>query len=269
MTWGKIATTAATVFLLTGCSAPAPQSSSPTAEPSPSATSTLQVKHFTGDPEADRLFSILEASCQHGKDAGLAVYVPQEDETLYTFAQPDDWSYWQAWNMMTVNKNGAGVGAWPDGDRVCQEWFYVGRPLEASGKLKFDLKKIDDTTFELTVGRPSVNEVGTTRITIANDLVKSIEDKKFTWQASYGPFSQEVLDKYQETLVAAGWQYQYLTPPMWGMTLDEARAYAKKHGLTVVVGIQEGETLEIEGPSDPKRMIVNIGDGEIVGVWTE
>jgi hypothetical protein len=35
------------------------------------------------------------------------------------------------------------------------------------------------------------------------------------------------------------------------------------------VGIQQGETIEIEGPSDPKRMIVNIGDGEIVGVWTE
>ena len=269
MTWGKIATTAATVLLLTGCSAAAPQDSSPTAEPSPSATSTLQVKNFTGDPVADRLFSILEASCQHGKDAGLAVYVPQEEETMYTFAQQDEWSYWQAWNMMTVDKNGSGVGAWPDGDIVCQEWFYVGRPLEANGKLDFELEKIDEHTFDLTLGRPSVNEFGTDRIVVANDLVKSIEDKNYTWQVSYGPFSKEVMDLYQETLVEAGWQYLYLTPPMWGMTLDEAKAYAKKHGLTVVVGEQDFESFEIEGPSDPKRLIVNLGGGEIVGVWTE
>jgi hypothetical protein len=225
------------------------------------------VKNFTGDPVADRLFSILEASCQHGKDAGLAVYVPQEDETMYTFAQPDEWSYWQAWNMMTVDKNGSGVGAWPDGDIVCQEWFYVGRPLEANGKLDFELKKIDEHTFDLSVVRYSTAE--TTRIVIANDLVKSIEDKNYTWQVSYGPFSKEVMDLYQETLVEAGWQYHYLTPPMWGMTLDEARAYAKKHGLTVVVGEQDNESFEIEGPSDPKRLIVNLHDGKILGVWTE
>ena len=267
MTWGKIAITAATVLLLTGCSAAAPQDSSPTAEPSPSATSTLQVKNFTGDPVANRLFSILEASCQHGKDAGLAVYVPQEAETLYTFAQPDEWSYWQAWNMMTVGKNGSGVGGWPDGDRVCAEWMFVSRPLEQSGKLKYELEKIDEDTFDLSIGRPS--EMGTARITVANDLVKTIETKDFTFEASYGPFPKEIMDLYQETLVEAGWQYHYLTPAMWGMTLDEAKAYAKKHGLTVVVGIQDSETFEIEGPSDRKRLIVNLGGGEIVGVWTE
>ena len=269
MTWGKIATTAAAVLLLTGCSASVPQDSSPTVEPSPSATSTLQVKNFTGDPEADRLFSILEASCQHGKDVGLAVYVAQEAETMYTFAQPDEWSYWQAWNMMTVDKNGSGVGAWIDGDIVCREWNYVGRPLETNGKLDFELEKIDEQTFDLSVGRPSVNGFGTSRIVIADDLVKSIEDKNYTWQVSYGPFTKEVTDLYQETLVEAGWQYHYLTPPMWGMTLGEAKAYAKKHGLTVVVGMQDNETFEIEGPSDPKRLIVNLGNGQIVGVWTE
>ena len=51
--------------------------------------------------------------------------------------------------------------------------------------------------------------------------------------------------------------------------IDAAKAYAKKQGLTVVVGAQDDEIFEVEGPSDPNRMIVNIMEGEVVFVWTE
>jgi hypothetical protein len=268
MTWGKIATTAATVLLLTGCSAPAPQASSPTAEPSPSATSGLAIVNITGDRESDWFIAVLKASCQRGKDAGLAVYVPQEQETIYTFPQQDDWSYSAYWNMMTTTGAGSDIGGWFDGDVICNESRY----LEGNLGGDLNLRKINDTTFEWTAGRPSAAEISTATFTIKNDLVQVIEEDgsmDFTFQLSYGPFSQEKLDTYNDTLVASGDQYMYLTKPMWGMTLEGVKSYAKTHGLTVVVGVQDSEYFEIKGPSDPKRMIVSLGEGRVVVVWTE
>ena len=182
--------------------------------------------------------------------------------------------------MMTRSNHGDEIGGWFDGDPICTEAAYANRvkpkgsPANANG-VKFDYKyvEIKPGTVDWYVHRQS-QELNPVRISYANGLVTTVEylESKYVFEISYGPFSKRIKDAYQAALVSSGQQYMYLTPPMFGMTLAEAKVYAKSKGLTVLVGIKEGEDLFPSGPpggiSDPKRMIVNIMSGEIVGVWT-
>jgi hypothetical protein len=279
MTWGKIATTAATVFLLTGCSAPAPQASSPTAEPSPSATSDLVIETITGEPKVDKFIAILNASCKLAESVGLVVTTPGKNLTTYGFPATNTLLGWDPWNVMTKTTDGYELDGWfsVDGDIVCNEAGYANRvvpegtPPNSEGvTFAYKYVEVEQGTVDWSVYRqsPSLSPV---RVTFANGLVTSVRfpSDNYLLEFGYGPFTKALKDIHKSLLKKSGKQYMYLTPPMWGMTLDEAKAYAKKQGLTVVVGAQDDEIFEVEGPSDPKRMIVNIMEGEVVFVWTE
>ncbi len=286
----KIGAGVLAVVLLTGCantSSPRPSnSSSPSTSaastPSPSASPSSTVKVVTGEPKVDELIAILNASCQRGQDVGLVVSNPKQKQTIYTFPQQDRFVYWASWNMMTKTTQGYETGGWfsVDGDIVCNEATYANRvvpkgtPPNSNGvTFKYKYVEVKPGTVDWWVHRQS-QSFDPVRISFANGLVTSIEysTTKYRFDVSYGPFTKAIKDAYQATLISSGQQYMYLSPPLWGMTLAQAKAYCKTKGLTVVVGIEDGEDYFPSGPpggiSDPKRMIVNIMSGEIVGVWT-
>lgn len=274
----KISAGVLAVILLTGCATSNAPDASPSLTPSSSPTSSSSA--ITGEPVVDDFIAILNASCKKGKDVGLAAYIPKNKQTTYAFPQSDSFVYGQQWTMMTKTTRGYEVGGWIDGDPVCEEAGYArrvvpkGTPANANGVV-FDYKYVEvkPGTVEWSVYRqaPSFDAV---RISYANGLVTSIEylETKYVFEISYGPFSKAINDAFKAVLISSGQQYMYLTPPMFGMTLAKAKAYAKTKGLTVIVGIEDGEEFYPSGPpggvSDPKRMIVNIMGGEIVGVWT-
>jgi hypothetical protein len=274
----KISAGVLAVILLTGCATNNDPDASPSLTPSSSPTSSSKV--ITGEPVVDDFIAILNASCKKGKDVGLAAYIPKIKQTTYAFPQSDSLVYGQSWNMMTKTTRGYEISGWFDGDPACLEASYANRvvpkgtPANANGVI-FDYKYVEvkPGTVDWSVHRQS-QSFDKVRISYANGLVTSIEylETKYVFEISYGPFSKTINDAYQTALVSSGQQYMYLTPPMFGMTLAKAKAYAKTKGLTVVVGIEDGEEFYPSGPpggvSDPKRMIVNIMSGEIVGVWT-
>ncbi|MEN9957491.1 MAG: hypothetical protein RIR46_1099 [Actinomycetota bacterium] len=180
---------------------------------------------------------------------------------------------------MTKTTDGYELDGWfsVDGDIVCNEAGYANRvvpegtPPNSEGvTFAYKYVEVEQGTVDWSVYRqsPSLSPV---RVTFANGLVTSVRfpSDNYLLEFGYGPFTKALKDIHKSLLKKSGKQYMYLTPPMWGMTLDEAKAYAKKQGLTVVVGAQDDEIFEVEGPSDPKRMIVNIMEGEVVFVWTE
>ena len=286
----KIGAGVLAVVLLTGC-APSPTpsglpspSSTPSASPSPSSTPSASpssnVKVVTGEPEVDEFIAILNASCQQGQNVGLAVAIPKEKQTTYAFPQSDYFVYGQSWNMMTKTTDGYEIGGWFDGDVLCNEARLANRvvpkgtPPNSNGVVfKYKYVETKPGTVDWSVNR-EMQSFDPVRFTYVNGLVTSVEfsTTKYVFKTSYGPFSKTIKDAYQAALVSSAQQYMYLSPPLWGMTLANAKKYCKKNGLTVVVGMKDGEDFFPSGPpggiSDPKRMIVNIMSGKIVGVWT-
>jgi hypothetical protein len=253
-------------------------SSSATPTPSPSPSSTVKV--ITGEPEVDEFIAVLNASCKKGQSDGLAVAIPKMKQTTYAFAQSDFFVYGQSWNMMTKTTDGYEIGGWFDGDVLCNEAAYANRVVpkgsapNANGVVfKYKYVEVKPGTVDWSVNR-EMRSFDPVRFTFVNGLVTSAEfsTTKYVFKTSYGPFSKTIKDAYKAALVSSAQQYMYLSPPLWGMTLAQARVYCQTNGLTVVVGIKDGEDLFPSGPpggiSDPKRMIVNIMSGKIVGVWT-
>jgi len=268
-------------LLLTGCAPGATPSGSPSPSSTPNSSSS-NVKVVTGEPEVDEFIAILNASCKQGQKVGLAVAIPKEKQTTYAFPQSDFFVYGQSWNMMTKTTDGHEIGGWfaVDGDIVCNEAGYANRvvpkgtPANSDGvTFSYKYVEVKPGTVDWSVYRqsPSPSPV---RITHSGGLVTSFEylSDKYLFEVSYGPFTKAVNDTYKATLVSSGQQYMYLSPPLWGMTLAQAKAYCKKKGLTVVVGVKDGEDFFPSGPpggiSDPKRMIVYIYNGKISGVVT-
>ncbi len=234
----------------------------------------------TGEPVVDEFIAILNASCKQGQTVGLAVAIPKAKQTTYAFPQSDYFVYGQSWNMMTKTTDGYEIGGWFDGDVLCNEASNANRvvpkgtPPNANGvTFKYKYVEVKPGTVDWSVNR-EMRSFDPVRFTFVNGLVTSVEfsTTKYVFKTSYGPFSKTIKDAYQAALVSSAQQYMYLSPPLWGMTLTQAKAYCKKKGLTVVVGIEDGEDYFPSGPpggiSDPKRMIVNIMSGKIVGVWT-
>ncbi len=282
------------VAMLTGC-APGPTpmpssststtpttssspSSSATPTPSPSPSSTVKV--VTGEIEVDEFIAVLNASCKQGQSVGLSVVIPKVKQTYYQFPQPDIWVYEQSWNMMIKTTDGYEIGGWDDGDVLCNEAAHANRvvpkgsaPNQYGVVFKYKYVEIKPGTVDWSVNR-EFQSFDPVRFTFANGLVTSVEypTTKYVFKTSYGPFSKTIEDAYQAALISSAQQYMYLSPPLWGMTLAEAKAYCKKNGLTVLVGMKDGQDLYPSGPpggiSDPKRMIVYILSGKISGVWT-
>jgi len=278
MNWGRVAATALAALMLSGCSA----NSAPTSKPTQSASqsSSLQIKKITGDPEADRLIAILNASCTKGRADGLAVELSGKKGTIYSFPAVDALSFEQVWSMMTKKGNEWAFGGWADGDVVCNEAGFANRvvpkgtPANSEGVVfDYQLKKVDEDTYDWSVFRQSP-EFSPVRLTLKDDLISAVEykDNMASYAVAYGPFDDAVTESYREALVESGQQYLYLGQHIYGMTLFQAKAYCKKHGLTILVGAENGEMLYPSGPpegrSDPKRMLVSIEGGEIVWVWT-
>ena len=278
----KIGAGVLAVVLLTGCAPGPTPSGSPSPSSTPSASPSSNVKVVTGEPKVDEFIAILNASCKQGQNVGLAVAIPKEKQTTYAFPQADYFTYGQPWNMMTKTTDGYEIGGWfsVDGDIVCTEAAYANRlapkdtPANSDGvTFKYKYVEVKPGTVDWSVNRQS-SSLSPVRITHSDGLVTSVEflTTKYLFEVSYGPFAKAVNDAYKATLVSSAQQYMYLSPPLWGMTLAKAKAYCKKNGLTVVVGMKDGEDFFPSGPpggiSDPKRMIVNIMSGEIVGVWT-
>ena len=268
------------VVLLTGCAPGPTPSGSPSPSSTPSASPSSTVKVVTGEPAVDDFIAILNASCKHGQDVGLAVAVPKQKLTTYAFPQSDPFVYGQSWNMMTKTTQGYEIGGWFDGDVLCNEAGYANRvvprgtPPNSNGvTFKYKYVEVKPGTVDWSVHRQS-QSFDPVRISFANGFVTTVEysTTKYRFDISYGPFTKTVKDAYKTSLISSAQQYMYLSPPLWGMTLAKAKVYCKKNGLTVVVGIEDGEDYFPSGPpggiSDPKRMIVNIMSGEIVGVWT-
>ena len=274
------------VVLLTGC-APGPTpsgspspSSTPSASPSstPSASPSSNVKVVTGEPKVDEFIAILNASCKQGQNVGLAVAIPKEKQTTYAFPQADYFTYGQSWNMMTKTTDGYEIGGWFDGDVLCNEAAYANRvvpkgtPPNSNGVVfKYKYVETKPGTVDWSVNR-EMQSFDPVRFTLVNGLVTSVEfsTTKYVFKTSYGPFSKNIKDAYQAALISSAQQYMYLSPPLRGMTLAQAKKYCKKNGLTVVVGVKDGEDFFPSGPpggiSDPKRMIVYIYNGIISDV---
>lgn len=297
MHWGKATVSALIVLMLSGCNAAIDPSANPTSQTTPTSKTTptvpssatpsappssnLVIKKITGDAEADWFIAVLNASCEAGKTRGLAAYVKNRHTTIYSLPVKDEWSYGMQWTMFTKTSGNVTVGGWPDGDVVCNEAGYASRvvakgsPANNDGVV-FDYKlvKVSDSTFDWSDYRQS-SDFRPVRFTVENDLVSKIkmpEKDGYEYRIGYGPFSSQLNKSFQAALVEANAQYLYLSPPLWGMTLAQAEAYCKKHGLTVVVGEEDGVDNFPSGPpggkSDPKRMIVNLMRGTIFGVWT-
>ena len=286
MTLLKIGAGVLAVVLLTGC-APGPTpsgspspSSTPSASPSstPSASPSSNVKVVTGEPKVDEFIAILNASCKQGQNVGLAVAIPKEKQTTYAFPQADYFTYGQSWNMMTKTTDGYEIGGWFDGDVLCNEAAYANRvvpkgtPPNSNGVVfKYKYVETKPGTVDWSVNR-EMQSFDPVRFTLVNGLVTSVEfsTTKYVFKTSYGPFSKNIKDAYQAALISSAQQYMYLSPPLRGMTLAQAKKYCKKNGLTVVVGVKDGEDFFPSGPpggiSDPKRMIVYIYNGIISDV---
>ena len=284
----KIGAGVLAVVLLTGC-APSPTpsglpspSSTPSASPSPSSTPSASpsstVKVITGEPKVDEFIAILNASCKQGQNVGLAVAIPKEKQTTYAFPQADYFTYGQSWNMMTKTTDGYEIGGWFDGDVLCNEARLANRvvpkgtPPNSNGvTFKYKYVEVEPGTVDWSVNR-EMQSFDPVRFTLVNGLVTSVEfsTTKYVFKTSYGPFSKNIKDAYQAALISSAQQYMYLSPPLRGMTLAQAKKYCKKNGLTVVVGVKDGEDFFPSGPpggiSDPKRMIVYIYNGIISDV---
>jgi hypothetical protein len=274
VTWGKTLIAGAIVLLLSGC----------TASPNPASTppaSTLVVTRVTGDPEADRIIAILKASCERGKTDGLIVTESKTNTKHYLFPRKSEYGFQEWWNEMTEVSGQFELGGPPNSDLVCTESMFASRvvpkgskPNENGVTFKYELAKISDSTFDWSMHRESP-DFTTSRYTIEGDTLVSIaymSDTKFEYQIGFGPFSGKIQDEHKRALKAAHAEYLYLTPPMYGMSFAEAKAYCKKHGLKIVLGGKDDELFYPSGApggkSDPKRMFVNVLDGVIVGVWT-
>jgi hypothetical protein len=267
----KVSAAVVAALLLTGC-APGP---------TPSASPSSTVKVITGEPEVDEFISILNASCKQGQKVGLAVAIPKNKATTYAFPQSDYFVYEQPWNMMTKTPDGYQIGGWSfDGDVLCNEAAIANRvvpkgsaPNQYGEVFNYKYVEVKPGTVDWSVQR-EFQSFDPVRFSFANGLVTSVEypTSKYVLKYSYGPFSKTVDDAYEAALISSGNQYMYLSPPLWGMTLSQAKAYCKKNGLTVVVGVKDGDVFFPSGPpggiSDPKRMIVFIYDGIISGVAT-
>ena len=212
---------------------------------------------------------------------GLAVaFAKTSKGTIYSFPAVNEWSFEQEWSMMTKTGSEWAFGGWVDGDVVCNEASFANRvvpkgtPANSDGVVfDYKLKKVNANTYDWSVFRQS-SDFSPVRLTIKNDLVTNVEyiDNETSYSVSYGPFDEAVTETYRKLLVDSGQQYMYLAPAMYGMTLSQAKAYCKKHGLSILVGAENGEMLYPSGPpegkSDPKRMLVSIEGGQIVWVWT-
>ncbi len=273
MVWGKLATIVATTLLLAGCSG------APVAKPTESPTPTLVVKPQTGDPDADRIIAALSASCRLGKSKGMAIEVPSKKEIIYTLPMPANPLTLDTFLHTLTYVNGAySLSGWPSDDPPCFEANYAervvakGSPKNSNGVV-FDyiLKKIDDNTYDWAVYRQSA-ERSFTRIKIENGLVSSLGMWGEKFKITYGPLGAQLEAERKKALVAENVQYLDIGQHVWEMSFAEAKAYLKKRGLTILVGMEDGVDYYPSGPpggkSDPKRMIVNIMDGKIVGVWT-
>jgi hypothetical protein len=274
MNWGKTCALIGATLLLAGCSG------APTEVDKPSASSTpsLVVKSQTGDPEADKLIAIVHASCKLGTARGMSIYNPNEKKTIYSF--PGHVGPGQEYlNEVTLSKGEYGIGGWPEGDPLCMASMYVER-LVPKGSAKnvngvvFDyvLKKVDDSTYDLGMYQQSSTRFYT-RFHIENNLVSSLKwENGYLFNINYGPLDQKVIAARQKALVEQGLQYLPVGSNIYGMTVAEAKAYLKKHGLTLLLGGKDNVLFYPSGPpggkSDPRRMIVNVLDGKIVGVWT-
>lgn len=273
MYWGKVWAIVATTALLAGCAG------SPAAKTTPTPTETFLALSQTGDPEADKLITIIRASCKLSQDNGMSVYIPNRKDTIYSFAPEAGGQQNDYLNQLTLSKGKYGIGGWPDGDPLCLASMYAER-LVPNGSSKneqgvvfdFVLNKIDDSTYDLGMFQQSPTR-SFTRFHVEGNLVTSMKwDNGYVYEITYGPLDRKMRDIRQKVLVAEGLQYLPVGQKVWGMTLAEAKVYLKKQGLTLLVGGKDGEYYYPSGPpggkSDPKRMIVNIMDGKIVGVWT-
>jgi hypothetical protein len=271
MNWAKVSAIAATTMLLAGCA------TSPTAKPTPtpSPSATLVVKAQTGDPVADKLIAILNASCAYAKANGLII--DDGKETWYTFPQADEFAYTDFWNNLIYSNGKYSINGYPDGDPVCDEAAYtqgvvaIGSPKNGDG-IVFDykLKVINENTFDWNVYRGS-SKRSFVRITIKDNLVSGLKSHEYL-KVAYGPFSSKIVAAHQKALVAENLQYRPLASHVHGMKVAEARAFLKKNGLTLLIAMQDGVDFYPSGPpqgkSDPKRIMVNVQGGTIVGVWT-
>jgi hypothetical protein len=273
MYWGKLGAIAATTLLLAGCSG------GTTATQTPSPTSTLVANSQTGDPAADKLIEIIKRSCALGQSKGMAIYVPNRKETIYSFPVEAGASQLDDLNYMTLSGGKYEIAGWPGGDPLCVASMYVerlvpiGSPENADGVVfDYELKKIDESTYDLGLYQQSSIR-SFTRYHFEDNLITSMKwDNGYSFSITYGPLDQKINAARQKALVEEGMQYLPIGQKVWGMTLAEAKVYLKKQGLTLLVGGKDGEYFFPSGPpggkSDPKRMIVNIMEGKIVGVWT-
>ena len=111
------------------------------------------------------------------------------------------------------------------------------------------------------------------RIVIKNNLITAItQSNDYGYEFKYGPFTTAVTAAYKKALVASNQQYLPVAEAVWNMTYADARVYLQKHGLKIMLGYKDDVDLYPSGPpagiSDPKRIIVNLIDGKIVGLWT-
>lgn len=238
------------------------------------------MKSQTGDPAADRLIAIISASCKFGQSQGMAIYVPEEKETIYSFPVAPDANALDSYlDHMTFKDGKYGIGGWPELDPLCSEDLYAehvvgrgSRPNDQGVIFDYDLKKVDDNTYDWAVYRGSPDRTFS-RITFEDGLVTSIKwSNGYLYKITYGPLDKKLETIRNRELVAEGLQYMRVGNKVWGMTVPQAKAYLKKHGLTLLVGMEDDVDYYPSGPpfnkSDPKRMIVNVIGGEIVGVWT-
>jgi hypothetical protein len=273
MNWGKTFALIGATLLLAGCSgAPAE-----VGKPSSSSAPSLVVKSQTGDPVADKLIAILKASCAYAKANGLII--DDGKETWYTFPQANEFAYEEYWNNLIDSNGKYSINGYPDGDPVCDEAVYtqgvvaIGSPKNADG-IVFDykLKVINETTFDWNVFRGS-SKRSFVRITIKDNLVSGLKSKgEYDLKVAYGPFSSKIVAAHQKALIAENLQYMPLASHVHGMKVAEARAFLKKNGLTLLIAMQDAVDFYPSGPpqgkSDPKRIMVNVQGGTIVGVWT-
>ncbi len=228
---------------------------------------------------ADRLIAIIERSCKLGQANGMAIHIPSTKQTIYSFPPKAGENQYDYLNQMTLAKGKYGIGGWPDGDPLCLASAYVERLVPIGSHKNADgvvfdyvLKKVDSQTYDLGTFDQSPTRTFT-RYHFEGDLITSMRwENDLSFEITYGPLDKKLVAARQKALIAAGLQYLPVGNNIFDMTLAEAKVYLKKHGLTLLVGMQDGVDFYPSGPpggkSDPKRMVVNIMDGKIVGVWT-
>lgn len=284
MKLGRVAFAAIALALaLAGCMSPAPSATKLPEQPQASAVASptehenVEGKVVVDEAQVEAFTKVILASCKRANDNGLIVDIIGEDKTIYRATTLLGVASPSGSDQFTRIGSKFELGGWPDGDPLCSEAAaiqnvaYYAKNDPTNGAAKSILREVSSSEFKWAVHRGSA-DLNFYTVQITNALVSRIESNKgVVYEISYGPFEVQIEQTFKKVLNASGYQYMYLGDQLWEMALPKAKIFCEKNGL--ILAVAESDTAQIAPSGDasatfnPKRMNVNVMNGQIVGVW--